>query len=84
MINTVRIQKYKDGEIVKTLQGKYQFIKSKYSSPTFSTVAELVKYESDKTAKRSARADKAKAGAKEVKQSTEKAVKPSEEQDDER
>lgn len=78
----MRIQKWQDGEIVKTLQGKYQYVKEAYKSRLYSTVADLVKYESDKTSKRSASNTKGKAGKKVTQKPTETPVVKDKEQDE--
>lgn len=72
MPNTVRIQKWNDGEIVKTTKGEYQFIKDDYTSIKYPTIAKLVKNESNQTAKRSDSTNKGKKGAKKAVKSTSK------------
>lgn len=81
-MNTMRIQKWQDGEIVKTLKGEYQYIKDGYKSPLYTTIAQLVKDESNQTTKRSNSTAKPKKGAKKVEQSTETATNEAQEQDD--
>lgn len=78
----MRIQKWQDGDIVKTLSGEYQYVKEGYKSRSYSSVAELVKYESDKTSKRGASDSKPKAGKKASKKPTETPGAKVEEQDD--
>ena len=72
MTNTVRIQKWNDGEIVKTTKGEYQFIKKDYTSIKYPTIAALVKDESNNSSNRSTANTKGKKGKPKAKKSADK------------
>jgi hypothetical protein len=77
-----RIQKWKDGEIVKA-NNKYLFIKGDYTSPKHSTIAELINYELNKVAKPSLTVNKRKPRKQKAKKQAVKKAKKVEELHDE-